>query len=76
VAGAHQGAHRTLTQDSVDAMRDIVAYVRAGRPPNADAAFVDELSARLRETEQRIHEAAGHIETEIQDAITAWPAIV
>jgi hypothetical protein len=61
--------NRDLTLDSVQGMRDIIGFVKARRPSEEEMEFTATLAARLRATEHRVKEAAGRLETEIQNAI-------
>ena len=61
--------NRELAGDSVTGLREIVEFVQARKARRREADFVWELSARLRATERRVMEAAGRLETEIQQTI-------
>jgi hypothetical protein len=58
-----------LTQDSVKAMREIIGFVVGRSSRREETEFTRTLSGRLRATERIIHEAAGLLETEIQEAV-------
>ncbi len=60
---------RELTLDSVRGVREIIGFVKARRPSQEDMEFTAELTTRLRATERLIHEAAGRLETEIENTI-------
>lgn len=68
----------SLTRDSVAAMREIVGWVvrrgKRGRE-REDEEFAGDLSRRLRAVERGIREAAGVLETEIQDAVRGAPGV-
>jgi radical SAM superfamily enzyme YgiQ (UPF0313 family) len=61
--------NRDLTIDSVQGMREIISFVMARRPSQEEMEFTATLTVRLRATERMVHEAAGRLETEIQNAI-------
>ena len=59
-----------LTLDSVQALREIIRFVKAHGSSREEMEFTASLSARLRATERRIHEAAGRLETEVYNTIS------
>ena len=61
--------NRELTLDSVQGMREIIGFVKARKSSREEMEFTATLAAKLRATERIIHEAAGRLETEIQNAI-------
>ena len=67
--------NRDLTLDSVQGMREIISFVKARRPHRDETEFTATLSARLGATDRMVHEGAGRLETEMQNAMgeTAQP---
>jgi radical SAM superfamily enzyme YgiQ (UPF0313 family) len=61
--------NRLLVEDSVAAMRKIIRHATSRDSRRQDAEFARELSNKLRVFERRIHDAAGLLETEVQDAV-------
>jgi hypothetical protein len=58
-----------LTRDSVQGMRDIVAFVEGGSGPSDEIGFAMDLAGRLRAAERRFEAAAGALDREIEDAL-------
>jgi len=58
-----------LTLDSVQGMREIIGFVKARKSSRQEMEFTAALNAKLKATERMIHEAAGMLETEIQEVI-------
>ena len=61
--------NRELAGDSVQGMREIMKFVQAHKSRRRESDFVWRLSERLRATERRVMEAAGRLETEIQNVV-------
>ena len=51
------------------AMREIIGFAKGCGSRREETEFAKVLSAKLRAAERSIHEAAGLLETEIQDAV-------
>ena len=64
-----QRLNRKLARDSVQGMREIIGFVKARQSRQQEADFTSMLAERLRATEHEILEAAGRLETEIQNTI-------
>lgn len=60
---------RDLTADSIQGMREMIAFVRTRKPHRDQAEFISTLTARLRSTERKIHQAAMRLEAEIRGTI-------
>ena len=61
--------NRDLTLDSVRGMREIIAFVKTRGASHDEMEFSATLAAELRATERQIHEDAGRLEKEIQNAM-------
>lgn len=61
--------NRILTQDSVQAVREIIEFVKSNRSKREAIGFMRTLIDKLRAAEQNVREAAGVLEEEIQDTI-------
>jgi len=67
---AAEDLSRALSEDSAAGIRAIVQQV-ADAPPSADDAFVEELSARMRERERVLSAAASELEQGVRDVVGA-----
>jgi hypothetical protein len=65
--------NRELARDSVQGMREIIGFVKARKSHRQEADFTWTLAERLRATEHESLEAAGRLETEIQNTIQDTP---